>query len=180
MSIDQENVSKVLSVLSHRIRREILLILSDKGESSFTDLMNALKIDTGKLSFHIRSLSPFIEQTETGKYKLSRAGEDACRVIRDVESWAEVADVNHKAAQLPLASFEKRMYAFLIDFGIMLGLTAALLLQTIFMFITGNWEIVFVNWLFIALGFCGFTRRFWKASRDNHRQTRLRLSRGQV
>jgi uncharacterized RDD family membrane protein YckC/DNA-binding transcriptional ArsR family regulator len=152
MSVDQENVSKVLSVLSHRIRREILLILCNKGESSFTDLMNALKIDTGKLSFHIRSLSPFIEQTETGKYRLSRAGEDACRVIRDVESWAEVADVNHKAAQLPLASFKKRMYAFLIDFGIMLGLTAALLLQTIFMFITGNWEVVSLNWLFIALG----------------------------
>ena len=130
MAVDQENVSKILSVLSHRIRREILLILREKEESSFTDIMNTLKIDTGKLSFHIRSLQPFIEQTETGKYKLSRAGEDAVRVISDVESWAEVADVSRKASQLPLASFKKRTYAFLVDFAIMFALSVLLLLQT--------------------------------------------------
>jgi predicted transcriptional regulator len=49
MAVDQENVSKVLAVLSHRLRREILFILCEKGESSFTDLMNALNVDTGKL-----------------------------------------------------------------------------------------------------------------------------------
>jgi len=72
--VDQDNVSSILSVLSHPLRREILLILSDKGECSFTDLLNALSVDTGKLSFHLRSLSVFIEQTSTGKYKLSRTG----------------------------------------------------------------------------------------------------------
>ena len=77
MAVDQGNVSKVLSVLSHPLRREILLNLSNNGESSFTDLLNLLKVDTGKLSFHLRSLSPFIEQAPSGKYKLSRAGERA-------------------------------------------------------------------------------------------------------
>ena len=151
MSVDQENVSKILAVLSHRIRREILLILREKGESSFTDLMNTLKIDTGKLSFHIRSLQPFIEQTKTGKYKLSRAGEDAVRVISDVESWAEVADVNRKASQLPLASFKKRAYAFLVDFAIMFALSALLLLQTVFSLAAGNWTVI-LTLLFVALG----------------------------
>jgi DNA-binding transcriptional ArsR family regulator len=75
MAINQENVSKILSILSHTLRREILLNLSEKGECSFTDLMNALNVDTGKLSFHIRSLSVFLEQTPTGKCKLSKAGE---------------------------------------------------------------------------------------------------------
>ncbi len=152
MATDQENVSKVLSVLSHRIRREILLILRDRGESSFTDLMNALDVDTGKLSFHIRSLTPFIEQTETGKYKLSRAGEAAVRVIRDVESWAEVADVNRKASQLPLASFSKRAFAFLIDFSIMFALALLLLLETFISLVAGNWVIITLNVLFVALG----------------------------
>jgi uncharacterized RDD family membrane protein YckC len=149
MAVDQENVSKVLSVLSHRIRREILLILCEKGESSFTDLMNTLNVDTGKLSFHIRSLQAFIEQTETGKYKLSRAGEDAVRVIRDVESWAEVADVTRKASQLPLASKKRRTFAFLIDFFIMFPLTVLLLLETVW---SGNWFIITLNLLFVALG----------------------------
>jgi uncharacterized RDD family membrane protein YckC/DNA-binding HxlR family transcriptional regulator len=126
MSVDQGNVSKILSVLSHPLRREILLDLSNNGESSFTDLLNLLKVDTGKLSFHLRALSPFIEQTSSGKYKLSRAGESAVRVIHDVEGWAEVADVQGKASTLPLASFRNRAFAFLIDFALILSMTAAI------------------------------------------------------
>ena len=128
MAVDQGNVSKVLSVLSHPLRREILLNLSNNSESSFTDLLNLLKVDTGKLSFHLRSLSPFIEQTANGKYKLSRAGESAVRVIHDVESWAEVADVQGKASQLPFASFKNRAFAFLIDFAMILAITTAITL----------------------------------------------------
>jgi uncharacterized RDD family membrane protein YckC len=126
MAVDQGNVSKILSVLSHPLRREILLNLSNNGESSFTDLLNLLKVDTGKLSFHLRSLSPFIEQTPNGKYKLSRAGESAVRVIHDVEGWAEVADVQGKASQLPLASFKNRVFAFLIDFALISAITSAI------------------------------------------------------
>jgi uncharacterized RDD family membrane protein YckC len=126
MAVDQGNVSKILSVLSHPLRREILLDLSNNGESSFTDLLNLLKVDTGKLSFHLRSLSPFIEQTSSGKYKLSRAGESAVRVIHDVEGWAEVADVEGKASSLPLASFKNRSLAFLIDFALIFAITAAI------------------------------------------------------
>ena len=128
MAVNQENVSKVLSVLSHPLRREILLDLSNNGESTFTDLLNLLKVDTGKLSFHLRALSPFIEQTPNGKYKLSRAGENAVRVIHDVEGWAEVADVQGKASTLPLATFKKRATALLIDFGIIFAIILAVTL----------------------------------------------------
>ena len=138
MAVDQANVSKILSVLSHPLRREILLDLSHNGESSFTDLLNLLKVDTGKLSFHLRSLSPFIEQTANGKYKLSRAGESAVRVIHDVEGWAEVADVQGKASQLPLASFKNRAFAFLIDFALILAITTAItFLPQLFSFLSG-------------------------------------------
>ncbi len=168
MSVDQGNVSKILSVLSHPLRREILLDLSENGESSFTDLLNLLKVDTGKLSFHLRSLAPFIEQSPTGKYKLSRAGESAVRVIRDVEGWAEVADVQRKASQLPIASFKKRAFAFLIDFTLILGITMAIVfIQELFsldfaVFITQNTStIIFITvgllWLYSTLleGFNG-------------------------
>jgi uncharacterized RDD family membrane protein YckC/DNA-binding HxlR family transcriptional regulator len=150
MAIHQENVSKILSVLSHKIRREILLILSEKGESSFTDFRNALSVDTGKLSFHIRSLSSLMEQTPTGKYKLSRAGESAIRVIKDIESWAEAAGVKGKVAQLPLASFSKRTFAFLIDFGLMTMITILLTLPETFSLFSG--ELSALNLLFVVLG----------------------------
>jgi len=127
MAVDQENISKILSILSHPLRREILLNLSEKGESSFTDLLNLLKVDTGKLSFHLRSLQVFIEQTPNGKYKLSRAGESAIRVIHDIEGWAEVADVQRRESQLLLASFRKRAAAFVIDFAIILAITMTII-----------------------------------------------------
>jgi len=152
MTEDQENVSIILSILSHKIRREILFILRDKEEASFTDLRNKLNIDTGKLSFHMRSLQPFIEQTETGKYRLSRAGEAALRVIQDVESWAETAVINSKlTSQLPLASYRRRIIGFLLDFSIMLALAVLLLLENV-LSAAGNWAVVVLNLLFVALG----------------------------
>jgi uncharacterized RDD family membrane protein YckC/DNA-binding transcriptional ArsR family regulator len=123
MAVNQENVSKILSILSHTLRREILLNLSEKGECSFTDLMNALNVDTGKLSFHIRSLGVFLEQTPTGRYKLSKAGENAIRLIKDLEAWAVEAEVARKTSTLPLATFKRRALAFLIDFFMMLAIT---------------------------------------------------------
>jgi uncharacterized RDD family membrane protein YckC len=138
MAVNQDSVSKIIAVLSHPLRREILIILSNRGECTFTDLLNVLKVDTGKLSFHLRTLSAFIEQTPTGKYKLSRTGENAVRVISDVESWAEVADVNRKATQLPLASFAKRSLAFIIDFLLMLTITILLTFPQVVFVLTGN------------------------------------------
>jgi uncharacterized RDD family membrane protein YckC/DNA-binding HxlR family transcriptional regulator len=139
MAVDQENVSKILSVLSHSLRREILLDLSEKGECSFTDLMNALNVDTGKLSFHIRSLSVFLEQTPAGKYKLSKVGENAVRLIRDLEAWAVEAGVARKTSNLPVATFKKRVFAFLIDFALVFAITILITLPSaITLLTTGN------------------------------------------
>jgi len=169
MAADQENISKIISILSHPLRREILLNLSEKGEASFTELMNLLKIDTGRLSFHLRSLEIFIEQTSTGKYKLSRAGESAVRVVNDVESWAEVADVQRNVSHLPLASFKQRGLAFVIDFALISAITAIILFPEVFSvsmetFLTvgtstGLFIIVGLLWLYSTLleGFNGQT-----------------------
>lgn len=117
MAVDQKNVSRILTVLSHPIRREILMNLREKGEQSFTDLMVSLEIDTGKLSFHIRSLEGLIEQTQTGKYRLTKSGEHAIGLIKDVETWAVEADVERSSIGFPLASLKKRAYAYLVDFA---------------------------------------------------------------
>ena len=130
MAANQENISRILVVLSHPLRREILLNLSQKGECSFTDLMNSLNVDTGKLSFHIRNLEGFLEQTPTGKYKLTKAGENALRLIRDLEAWAIEVEVAKKTSLLPIAAFKRRTLAFLADFGI--AFTIFLVLPNIF------------------------------------------------
>ncbi len=125
MSVDQDNVTKILSVLSHPLRRQILEHLSEKQECSFTDLMNALKVDTGKLSFHIKNLEVFLEQTPTSKYRLSKVGENAIVLIKDLEAWAVEAEISKKRSSLPLAGFKERAAAFLIDLAIALVLFMA-------------------------------------------------------
>jgi uncharacterized RDD family membrane protein YckC len=168
MAGDQDNVSRVLSVLAHPLRREILLRLGENGEHSFTDLMNFLSIDTGKLSFHIRSLAGFIEQTSTGKYVLTRAGENAVRLIRDLETWSVEADVARTASTLPVASLERRTYAFLVDFGAVLSVfIVAAVISYLFSAITsGGFSLdfnvilfVIVFWVYSTLleGFAGQT-----------------------
>ena len=122
MAVDQDEVSKVLAVLAHPLRREILSNLDEKGELSFTDIMNAIKVDTGKLSFHIRNLDGFIEQTEVGKYKLTRMGEHAISLVKDLEAWVEDTGAVRRAPIARLASLKKRAFAFLIDFAAVLGL----------------------------------------------------------
>lgn len=103
--------------------------LDSKGECSFTDLMHAHDVDTGKLSFHMRSLQPFTEQTTTGKYKLNKAGQDAIKFIKDVEFWAEEAEISNKNSSLLLAPFSKRTYAFLIDFLLIFAFTTGSMLS---------------------------------------------------
>ena len=165
MAVDQDNVSRILSVLSHPLRREILFNLSEKGVCSFTDLMNTLNVDTGKLSFHIRSLTAFIEQTPTGKYQLTKVGENAIRLIRDIEAWAVEIDLAKKTSVLPLATFMKRTYAFLIDIVIIFAVFTALP-NTFSWLIKGPESILDVNsilftlvllWIYFTLleGFAG-------------------------
>jgi len=121
MAVDQDEVSRVLAVLSHPLRREILSNLDGKGELSFTDIMNATKVDTGKLSFHIRNLNGFIEQTEVGKYKLTRMGVHAIGLVKGLETWVEDTGAVRRAPNARLANLKKRAFAFLIDFAAVLG-----------------------------------------------------------
>src|SRR5208337_678968 len=138
MAVDQENVSKILSVISHKLRREILLNLDEKNECSFTELMNALNIDTGKLSFHIRSLGVFLERTPTGKYRLSKVGENAVRLIKDLEGWAVDAEVARRISSLPLATFKRRTLAFLMDFFLILAMSILITLPNTVSLLAGG------------------------------------------
>jgi uncharacterized RDD family membrane protein YckC/DNA-binding transcriptional ArsR family regulator len=164
MAVDQKNVSGILSTLSHPIRREILLILYEKGECSFMDLANALDVGSGKLSFHIRNLAAFIEQRNAGKYRLTRVGENAVVLIRDIEAWSGEVDVARKPLMLQIADWKTRTLAFLVDLG--LAFTVFLLLPGAFLLLTSAgtffqyYNFVFflvLLWVYLTLleGFAG-------------------------
>jgi uncharacterized RDD family membrane protein YckC len=153
MAVDQERVSKVLSILSHPLRRQVLSILSEKGDYSFTDLMNELQIDTGKLSFHLRALSAFLDQTESGKYKLNKTGENAVRALNDLEFWADASMVDVRPTELPLASFGKRTLAYLLDLGLVTVIMGLLMFPEVITIVTESGLNEISTFFFFTLSF---------------------------
>ena len=151
MAAEEHNVSKIFAALSHSLRRGILLYLSEKEECTFTDLLTALNVDTGKLSFHLRNLEAFLQQTPTGKYTLSKVGRNAVVLIRDLEAWAVEASIPAKPSTLPLASAKKRVAAFLVDFGIAAAIFFAI--PSIFYLITFENILLSVNLIFFLVLF---------------------------
>jgi len=115
MSLTEQNVSKILTVLAHPLRRQIILYLREKSTCSFTDLATATGVDTGKLSFHLRTLADFLKQTPDGKYMLSAKGLDAIVLIKDLEDWALESDLDDKSLSQSTKP-SKRVSASLIDF----------------------------------------------------------------
>jgi predicted transcriptional regulator len=68
--IDEDTYSTIFTALKHPIRRRILRMLSEKP-LSFTEILNALSINSAQLSFHIKNLRELTMQTENEKYALS-------------------------------------------------------------------------------------------------------------
>ncbi len=124
MALNEENVTKILRILSHQIRRDILILIQKK-EQSFSELMSILEIDTGKLSFHLRNLAQFVERTDTGKYKLNRFGKNALVIVKDIEALSIDFDfVENKSIQ-HIAKFSRRALAFVFDMGVTFTIVAA-------------------------------------------------------
>lgn len=76
----------IFAALKHPVRRQILLLLEQKGEVSFTDIQNAVGInDTGLMSYHLKELATMVEQSKRGKYRLSEVGQTSIVLFRKVE-----------------------------------------------------------------------------------------------
>lgn len=151
MALNEENISKLLLVLSHKIRRDILIFLDEKKELSFSELMNFLEIDTGKMSFHLRNLKRFLDQTPNGKYKLNRLGQHALRLIKDVESLSIDVDFLETQNRHHIARFSKRTMAFLFDMGVAFTITvAATLIAEVLVLFSG--QFLFQQNIFLFLG----------------------------
>jgi uncharacterized RDD family membrane protein YckC/DNA-binding transcriptional ArsR family regulator len=150
MAINEENISQILRVLSHNIRREILIILQKK-EQSFSELMSLLDIDTGKMSFHLRILKQFIDRTDSGKYKLNRFGKNALFILKDIEALSIDFDfVENKTIQ-HIAKFSRRALAFAFDMGVAFTIVVLTYLVGEF-FILFSGQFLFHQNIFVFLG----------------------------
>jgi uncharacterized RDD family membrane protein YckC/DNA-binding transcriptional ArsR family regulator len=126
MHHDQDNISRILTVLSHPLRRQIILYLDEKKECSFTDLAKAFRVSTGKLSFHLRSQEDFLEQTTDGMYKLSGNGRNAINIIKYIQEWQVETKAVSRKLVYAVCNMKNRVAAYLIDIAMVLTLALAL------------------------------------------------------
>jgi hypothetical protein len=86
----------VFKALDHQIRRDILRYIGDGKNPTFTDIMNATRSpDSPTLSYHLRSLGPFLEQ-EDGRYDLNPVGKAAYTLLLRTTTFTQVARFHKK------------------------------------------------------------------------------------
>ena len=72
---------EVFKALDHQIRRNVLRYIGESKETTFTEILNTVKIpDSPTLSYHLKTLSPFVTQ-QKGRYVLSPVGKAAYSLL---------------------------------------------------------------------------------------------------
>lgn len=70
-------------ILKDETRRRIVLLLNEKGNLCYTDLMNSLDVSTGLLNYHLKVLDDLLIKNEVGQYILTEKGKFASRLITE-------------------------------------------------------------------------------------------------
>ncbi|MFX1396391.1 MAG: hydrogenase iron-sulfur subunit [Promethearchaeota archaeon] len=93
----------IYSVLSHKFRRKILLLLDKEGYILYTDLMNKLGLEqTGQLNFHLRKLGSLINKKKKN-YFLTEDGKRILKILninKRILSGEEIDYLNSKGSEI--------------------------------------------------------------------------------
>jgi hypothetical protein len=148
---------EIFTALKHPIRRQILLFIDSKGETSFTEIQQETGItDTGLMSYHLKGLSSLIEQSKRGKYQLSEVGRAGVELFRKVDHEREHTNkVIHEEIEHFVGLSIKKSILFLLIAGLTLSapLMVDIYFNTNIVLSQGytTMELVGVFWVTIAL-----------------------------
>ncbi|MHA1860295.1 MAG: DUF7347 domain-containing protein [Candidatus Asgardarchaeia archaeon] len=79
-----ESIYEFIGAISHPTRVNILKLLYDRERLTYSDIMNALGLDTGKLNFHLKKLKGLVNRREDGYYYLSSRGKLALSTLKAI------------------------------------------------------------------------------------------------
>jgi DNA-binding transcriptional ArsR family regulator len=115
---EEETYSLIYTSLKHPIRRKILRMLKDKP-LTFSEILEAVDIDSGHLSYHLENLGDLITHSPDGKYQLSSIGAAAVELMGGVEEHShELSKPNLKLTQIFAKVYPLLLSAALIIAGL--------------------------------------------------------------
>ncbi|MCZ7358109.1 MAG: RDD family protein [Candidatus Methanoperedens sp.] len=133
MTIEQIKELKTVEffkVLSHEIRAEIISLLHENIEMSYTEILHTLNIEEGNLNFHLRKMKGFIELTEKKNYRLSEYGKITHGMLQEVDArlWKDAKEIikNDGNNTFSAQTLVRRAVASFIDFALFLFVGVAL------------------------------------------------------
>ncbi len=105
-SEDQSLEESIFKTLSNQKRRDILRIVGERRELTFTEIKNSAGIeDSPTLSYHLNALSQLLVQKE-GKYTLSELGNDTYNLMCKIATYSVSTSI--------LSSLRKELPAVII------------------------------------------------------------------
>ncbi|MCS4541198.1 MAG: RDD family protein [Euryarchaeota archaeon] len=127
------DVADIFDVLSHEIRMKIIQLLYENIEMSYSEILDALKIDSGLLNFHLRKIKRFIRPTNSGTYVLSECGKIAHEIVCDANKKLHLIGLKEERLKeigkpLSLDIISRRILAFALD-ALILFLSTGLFLD---------------------------------------------------
>lgn len=126
MTIEQIKELKTVEffkVLSHQIRTEIISLLHENIEMSYTEILHALNIEEGNLNFHLRKMKGFIQLTEKKNYRLTEYGKITYGLLQEVDMrlWKDTKEIiKTDDDAFSLQTLVRRTVASFIDFTLFL------------------------------------------------------------
>lgn len=79
-----QGIASLHKILKDETRQKIILLLNEKGNLSYTDLMDRLEVvSTGLLNYHLKVLADLITKNEFGQYTLTEKGQLAYKVLTE-------------------------------------------------------------------------------------------------
>jgi DNA-binding transcriptional ArsR family regulator len=106
--------SAIFTALKHPVRRKILRMLSEKSRS-FSEMLEAFKIESSHLTYHLDALGVLVSKTPDGKYRLSLIGEAATSMMYQVE------EIPKTPLHVPLLHTKSKVLFALLMVGLVLS-----------------------------------------------------------
>jgi hypothetical protein len=79
-----QGIASLHKILKDENRQRILLTLNERGNQTYTDLMNSQGItSTGKMNYHIKMLNGLVSKNQDGLYSLTEKGKLAIRLMEE-------------------------------------------------------------------------------------------------